>query len=678
MAIARMGSPLAGCLALEPRMMFDGAAAADAAQQAASQPAADPAPDGAQADQGPDAPAAAGERREVAFVDSAVADWQSLANGIAPGIEVVVLDGSRDGLAQMAEWAEAHSGYDAIHVLSHGSDGRLIVGTASLDMAALESRAAELSTLGGALAADGDILLYGCSIGADGAFVEKIAELTHADVAASRDDTGGANWALETRSGLIEGQEIGVSGYSGYFAADVTFDFETGVSGLDSKAASQTKSGYTLSIASTVTDVKDSANTSGTDINGSGTLSSNYGADYETSMTFSITGYTFDLSTFRIWNADSDPMTLRITSSKGSYDFAVASGGVAPTINVGASGSATNFTTISSFTLTWVSGGSVGAQAAGGYAIDFDDIALTNIQAPGPSITSATYDASTNVLSVTGANLTNGGAIDETKLTLTGQGGAIYTLTETGAITASSTTAFSITLNATDQLNVEGLLNKAGTSAVDSTTFNLAGAADWHGTGNADTTGNGVTVSNVQTPTVTNATYDASTGVLTVTGSNLVKASGVTNDITVSTLTLTGEGGATHTLTTSDVEITDATTFSVTLNGTDQAALHQILNKTGTSSTGGTTYNIAAADNWNTVIGNADISDATNAVTVSNPTTPTITSATYNASTGALAVTGTGFLKLSGATNDVDVSKLTIAGEGGATYTLTTSSVEIT
>ena len=73
------------------------------------------------------------------------------------------------------------------------------------------------------------------------------------------------------------------------------------------------------------------------------------------------------------------------------------------------------------------------------------------------------------------------------------------------------------------------------------------------------------------------------------------------------------------------------------------------------------------------------VADTTgNGVTVSNVAAPTITSATYDASSGALVVTGTGFLKLSGATNDIDVSKLTFSGEGGSTYTLTSSSVEIT
>jgi hypothetical protein len=304
----------------------------------------------------------------------------------------------------------------------------------------------------------------------------------------------------------------------------------------------------------------------------------------------------------------------------------------------------------------------------------------------GPAITSATYDASTNALVVTGTGMTvTAGAandIDVAKLTVTGQGGATYTLTSSN-VEIGSATQFTVVLNAADQINVEGLLNKNGTSAVGGTTYNIAAAADWNvaSTGNADLTGNGITVSNVQTPTIASATYDASTGSLTVTGANLVKASGATNDITANKLTLTGEGGATYTLTdTANVEITSGTAFTLTLSATDQAAANQMLNKNGTVATGGTTYNLAAADDWNTVITNGDISDvAGNGITVSNVAVPAITSATYDATTGALVVTGTGFLKLIGANNDIVANKFTITGEGGATYTLTdTVNVEIT
>ncbi|MDO1530354.1 Ig-like domain-containing protein [Fulvimonas sp. R45] len=300
---------------------------------------------------------------------------------------------------------------------------------------------------------------------------------------------------------------------------------------------------------------------------------------------------------------------------------------------------------------------------------------------PSASITSATYNAATGVLTVTGTDMTAGDTIDAGKLTLTGQGGGSYTLTS-GSVTASSGTTFSITLNAADKLAVNGLLDKNGTRSVDATTFNLAAAANWDSTAgaSADLSGNGITVGNVASPTITSATYDANTHVLTVTGTGLVGTLGANNDITVSKLTLTGEGGATYTLTSANVEVTSATSFSVTLDATDRAQVEQMFNKDGTSSTGGTTYNLAAADDWDSVINDTDTSDvAGNGITVSNVAVPAITSATYDAGTGTVVVTGTGFLPLNGAANDIVADKFTFTGEGGATYTLTdTANVDIT
>lgn len=294
-----------------------------------------------------------------------------------------------------------------------------------------------------------------------------------------------------------------------------------------------------------------------------------------------------------------------------------------------------------------------------------------------PTISSATYDVSTGVLTASGSNITNNGVIDVSKLTLTGEGGSTYTLTSAN-VNASGSTGFSVTLNATDRNAVQLFLNKAGTSSTSGTTYNLAAADDWDSAvtaGNtADLTGNGITVSNVAVPVITSATYNASTGTLSVTGSGFLAKAGATNDIDASSLTFAGEGGSTVTLTdTVDVEVLSGTAFTLVLSSTDQAQLNQYANKNGTASTSGTTYNLAAAEDWaagadSTVV----IADLTgNGVTVSGVVTPELTSATYNAATGALALTGTSFLRKSGASNDIDASMLTLTVEGGATYTLT-------
>jgi hypothetical protein len=312
---------------------------------------------------------------------------------------------------------------------------------------------------------------------------------------------------------------------------------------------------------------------------------------------------------------------------------------------------------------------------------------VSNVTAP--TIISATYDATSGVLAVTGTGLVAvpGATNDITAntLTLTGEGGSTYTLTTTGNVEVTSATSFSITLDATDKAAVNQILNKAGTSSTGGTTFNLAAADDWNtviaNTSIADMTGNPVNVSNVPVPIITGAAYDISTGILTVTGTGFLKLSGAANDIDVTKLSLSGEGGGSRTLTSTNVDITSGTSFAVTLNANDQAAVALFLNKAGTSSTSGTTYNLAAAEDWaaGAASGVTDI-DATSAVTVSNVAVPAITLATYNVTTGVLVVTGTGFLSKSGATNDIDITKLSILGDVGS-YTLTSAStqdVEIT
>ncbi|MBB1526983.1 putative Ig domain-containing protein [Pectobacterium carotovorum subsp. carotovorum] len=156
--------------------------------------------------------AVAGEtiRKEAVFIDTALTDYQTLVNSVPTGVDVFLLDSSKDGLSQLAAWAETHTGYDAIHILSHGNEGQVRLGNLTLDSATAEARSADLAKLGTALTQDGDLLLYGCDIAQDTgkSFVSLLSQLTQADIAASDDLTGatakGGNWQLETTVGSIE------------------------------------------------------------------------------------------------------------------------------------------------------------------------------------------------------------------------------------------------------------------------------------------------------------------------------------------------------------------------------------------------------------------------------------------------------------------------------------------
>ena len=81
-------------------------------------------------------------------------------------------------------------------------------------------------------------------------------------------------------------------------------------------------------------------------------------------------------------------------------------------------------------------------------------------------------------------------------MTLTGEGGGTYTLTDTADVEITSATEFTLTLSSTDKSNVNGLLNKDGANAESGTLYNLASADDWNGGASvADTGPNAVTAS---------------------------------------------------------------------------------------------------------------------------------------------------------------------------------------
>lgn len=115
-------------------------------------------------------------------------------------------------------------------------------------------------------------------------------------------------------------------------------------------------------------------------------------------------------------------------------------------------------------------------------------------------------------------------------------------------------------------------------------------------------------------PALTSATYDATAGNLVVTGTNMTNG----DTIAVNKFTISGEGGATYALTSANVTASSATTFSITLNAMDKAAVNQIINKNGGSANDSTPYNLAAADDWDANFTAGDTSDAINTVTASN------------------------------------------------------------
>ncbi|MGD9849095.1 MAG: DUF4347 domain-containing protein [Desulfuromonas sp.] len=172
-------------------------------------------------------PTVTNSQSAIVFLLDNLPDVQTLTAAAPAGSTVVLLDGSGNALQQMADYLATlpPASVDAIHLLSHGSAGSLQLGSLTLTADNLNESEDLLRQIGGALTTDADILLYGCSV-ADGTsgvdFIQRLAQATGADVAASDDATGaaekGGDWVLESRVGTVEAGGLTVYNFDGVLA----------------------------------------------------------------------------------------------------------------------------------------------------------------------------------------------------------------------------------------------------------------------------------------------------------------------------------------------------------------------------------------------------------------------------------------------------------------------------
>ena len=194
---------------------------------------------------------------ELLFLDAEVAGFPSTA----PGLEVHRLS-EGEGLARISRLLEGRRDIDALHIVSHGSPAQLHLGGGRLGADDLAAGADDLARIGSALRPGGDILLYGCEVGAGergAAFVEALAAATGANVAASTTLTGaardGGDWTLARTAGRPTTPARAFEGFEGVLAPslDVTIhiddtDLRTGETATVTFTFNTEVTGFTLAV----------------------------------------------------------------------------------------------------------------------------------------------------------------------------------------------------------------------------------------------------------------------------------------------------------------------------------------------------------------------------------------------------------------------------------------------
>lgn len=154
--------------------------------------------------------------RELVLVDTDTEDYQQLVDDLLSQddsrrtFEVVLLDSKTDGFEQVSQILADRHDINAIHLVSHGREGSVKLGSSWLSSDSIAGHVGDLVNWGDALAEDADLLIYGCDLAnsAEGrTLIDLLGAVCNCDVAASDDDTGatqlGGDWDFEYRVGSI-------------------------------------------------------------------------------------------------------------------------------------------------------------------------------------------------------------------------------------------------------------------------------------------------------------------------------------------------------------------------------------------------------------------------------------------------------------------------------------------
>ena len=138
---------------LEPRILLSATPIAPIADAAPVAPIVEVVPPAAVVSVPNDSTGHDSSRVELVVIDPRLADSQQFLNDLSQhqhsGVtfEILTLDTNRDGISQIDDAIRNHTDISAIHILSHGSDGRFLVGSTVLSSDNLDSYAIGVSKL---------------------------------------------------------------------------------------------------------------------------------------------------------------------------------------------------------------------------------------------------------------------------------------------------------------------------------------------------------------------------------------------------------------------------------------------------------------------------------------------------------------------------------------------------
>ncbi|MEA5470720.1 DUF4347 domain-containing protein, partial [Spirulina sp. 06S082] len=355
----------------------------------------------------------AGGTNILSVIDSRADNAEDLLYGAAAGTISSIIGREEEGIAAISEkLEEVDTELDGIAITAEGNEGNFWLGKTWVTNENINNYAGQLATWAKSLDEGADILLYSCftALGEAGqALIGDLAHLTGADVAASTNATGSANyggdWVLESSTGSIE---VGnpfeaetLSGWDGKLATlTVTNLNNTGAGSLRQRIQTDAAAGdmITFGVSGTITLAGTASGTDGEITWGQNNLTLDGGSKIV------VDGG----GNSRVFNTSAANVTIQnITIQNGS--FAGNGGGI----------HSTGAVTLNNSTVS----GNSAATAAGGGIRSAGAVTLNNSTVSGNSAaTAGGVDADTITLTnstVSGNSASNTGGLNANNITLT-------------------------------------------------------------------------------------------------------------------------------------------------------------------------------------------------------------------------------------------------------------------
>ncbi|MEZ2343664.1 DUF4347 domain-containing protein, partial [Microcoleus sp.] len=177
----------------------------------------------------------------IAILDPTVPESDRIADGIKPDTATYILENKTDAIEQITTFLAQHTGIESLHIITHGSPGKIYLGTTELNSSNIENYSQQLQQWRNSFTANASIILYGCNVAAGKSghqFLTQLNQLTGANIAANSQPTGnsklGGTWDIpqlippSNQKPKLAIVETTLKTYSGVLGFAPKVDFTTG------------------------------------------------------------------------------------------------------------------------------------------------------------------------------------------------------------------------------------------------------------------------------------------------------------------------------------------------------------------------------------------------------------------------------------------------------------------